>query len=228
MLPGDLEGMKERDQWILREDCEKEFMTSLVALRPQVLVMDFWADVFFGFRRIGSTYITDNDWTLPKSPFLKRVQRDFKTESFSMEQDPETFLERWLVAARTFRRFLDRNLPDTLVVLHRGTATDELLEAEPGVSLTASGACIPRDVHRLNALWSRLDDIAEQILTNQVIDIGGARFASTLTNQWGAGYVHYTPDYYKDALTAIHGLVAAHTALPDEPTRLEKVIPSHG
>jgi amino acid adenylation domain-containing protein len=227
VLPGDLDGMKERDQWILREDCEKEFLTEIIDLQPRVLVMDFWADVFFGFRRIGSTFITDNDWTLPQSPFLRRIQRDFETESLTIEHDPEAYLERWRIAARSLRQFLDRHLPDTLVVLHRGTATDELVEAEPSVSLTASGECIPRDVHRLNELWSRLDDIAEEELTDQVVDLGGHRFPSTTAHCWGAGYVHYVDGYYNKALTALERLATAapRGAVWAEPEALKRVTP---
>lgn len=212
-VPADaLDGLSERDRWIVRSDLEKGFLPSLTVEPPDVIVVDLWADVFFGFRTAGESFVTNNYWALTESALQKFSPEMARSTVVSLEEEPALFRERWAESAALLAGYLRENVPQSLVILHRGTFTDRVLDTEVERSLSESGLCRVRDIQRLNSMWHELDDMAERLFADAAIDLGGHRYPSTTTHRWGAGYVHYVGTYYADFLTALDEVVNAELA----------------
>lgn len=218
--------LSEHDRWTVRSDLNKEFLRKVVDVRPEYLVVDFFADIHFGCLRLpDGRYITNNRWKLPKTDFYRHLKDRGAVHPFRMKDDPEQYLEVWQEAFGRFSAFVAENLPDTTVVVHRGHYTGQLqlpgqLETVPLLEYRKRQKV---DVSRANRQWRRLDRLATAHRGAEVIDLTDRSYATFDDHPWGPFYVHYTMDYYSRFLIELHKIHLRHGAVRDVDLSLRLV-----
>lgn len=192
---GEEETYQER---ITREDVTRAFLPKLAAAKPDYLVLDFFADVHFGFTRLADgRYLTNNRWMLWPTEYHRRLKETEELPATRIFADPDAYLALWTEALDRFAAFLAEHCPDTRVIVHRGLNTEEV--AVPGQHRTRPlrevRKAAPLNVPRANALWARLDDYAITTHGWTAIDLREEGWTSYSEHPWKPFYVHYNPEY---------------------------------
>jgi hypothetical protein len=201
---GDIGEYKRR---LVRTDLNKEFLQQLAEVRPDYLVMDFFSDIHFGCLKLGDgRYITNNRWQLWKTDYYKELRGRGPLDELRIEDDPGKYLQIWRDAFDRLMQHLASRVPDTKVVLHRGFNTNRVLLSEEGrvLPLREFKKLRKLDVAVMNKLWSELDDYAAGTWGLEAIDLTGRGYTSFDQHPWGAFFVHYTMDYYRDFLAELN------------------------
>lgn len=189
--------MSDYDRWNVRTEFDRSFLAEVVALQPDILVLDFFGDVHFGVLRTeDGRYVTDNRWKIRPTTWY-HAQRDAGgITPVTWIQDRDAYLELWRDAFDRFIALIRAELPGTLVVLHRGRNTDELrLQDGSRIKLRANRTLSRLPVARANRFWSAIDDYAAARV-DRVIDLRPMRAPTYDEHPWRAFYVHYRPAYY--------------------------------
>jgi hypothetical protein len=202
-----LEEMSEYDEWNIRSDLNRHFLTDVAEVQPDHLVLDFFGDVHFGVARLADgRHLTDNRWKTHLTDFYERHRDAGDLTVIHWVDDPDAYLALWTEALDSFAAYLARTCPRTRVIVHRGYNTNRVLVPEQPrpAPLDAYMRLAPLDVPALNAFWARLDDYAIQTHGWDAIDLRDLGAPSYLEHPWGAFYVHYTPDYYHRFMAEMH------------------------
>lgn len=194
-----LRTMSDYDQWNVRSDLSREFLTQVVEVQPDHLILDFFGDVHFGVAQLpDGRYLTDNRWKTVHTDFYARHRDAGDLTILKQGEDPDGYFALWTEAMDRFAKHLAESCPNTRVIVHRGYNTDQVLvpgRARP-IPLRKHTKPVAIDVAAANAYWSRLDDYAIETFGWDAIDLRDLEAPSYAEHPWGAFYVHYTPDYY--------------------------------
>ncbi|WGL52883.1 DUF6270 domain-containing protein [Nocardioides sp. BP30] len=191
--------MNDYDRWNVATELDKSFLAEVVALQPDYLILDFFADAFFGVAQLDTgEYVTDNRWKLRRTDLYRDWADRGRLTRVKLVRDAEVYLPLWEAAFEAFVRFARDRLPATTLVLHRGRFTDGLLL--PGASRPTSlrdhlGPKRRIPVKRANRRWAELDDHAATRV-DAVIDLTDRDYPSFPDHPWGPFYVHYAMEYY--------------------------------
>lgn len=202
--------MSDYDRWNVGTELDKSFLGGLLALRPETLILDFFADVHFGVVRLDSgEYLTDNRWKLQHTDLYQGWQRAGRLRRLTLLDDTESYLPLWREALGRFIGLVREQLPQTRIVLHRGRNTNTLAMPD-GEALVLNRARPMADlpVEEANRLWAVLDDHAAD-LVDAVIDLTDRDYPSSDQHPWGPFYVHYAMDYYPRFLAELGAIVGS-------------------
>jgi hypothetical protein len=200
--------MSDYDRWNVRSDLTREFLGLLAATRPDYLVVDFFADVHFGFIELDDgRYLTDNRWKLHRTDLYRRLETEGRiARRWDLFTDTDEYVAIWRAALDRFAAYVAEHCPDTRVVVHRGWNTEWVLTPRRPrpMRLQRYKAIRPFDVERGNELWARLDDHCVEQHGWDQIDLRAERCPTSVDHPWGPFWVHYTPDYYHRFLAELH------------------------
>ncbi|WP_370616465.1 DUF6270 domain-containing protein [Mumia qirimensis] len=209
--------MSEYDLWNVRTEFSKEFLDKVVRLQPDYLVVDFFGDAHFGCVRLpDGRFLTDNRWKVRHTDLYRRLRDEGRLEQVRGRENPDAYFELWSQALDRFAEFVGEHLPRSRVVVHHGHHTGWLdLPDRPQPVPLRGRARSERRLHKIdvdaaNALWSRLDARAVEVLGAASIDLTGERFPTYDDHPWGPFYVHYPDDYYQRFLAELHKIVVAN------------------
>ena len=207
---------------VVRSDFTKEFLDRIVELAPDYLVMDFFGDIHFGCLRVeGGTLVTDNRWHLWKTAYYQSLKDAGKLDHLRIQDDVEAYVALWTDAYDRLVAHLRTHLPDLRLVVHRGYNTHQVLVDGTKVMPLREFKNLRRlQVKKMNKLWARLDDYAVEAGDADEIDLTGRGYTSFDDHPWGAFYVHYTMDYYRDFLAQLN-LIHLRRALTGGERTLE-------
>jgi hypothetical protein len=218
--------MSDYDRWNVGSDLTREFLTELVALQPDYLILDFFGDVHFGVARLpDGRYLTDNRWKTHFTDFYVRHRDAGDLTIIKHADDPDAYFALWTDALDRFAAYVAQHCPRTRVIVHRGYNTGHALVPDQPrpVPLHKLGEVARIDVRRLNAFWDRLDDYAISAHGWDCIDLRDLEAPSYAEHPWGAFYVHYTPDYYHRFMAELHKIALRHRVDEDTWARVELI-----
>ncbi|MBW9204497.1 hypothetical protein KV097_00960 [Mumia sp. zg.B17] len=217
-------GSSEYDRWNVRTDTSKEFLGALFDASPGYLVLDFFGDVHFGILQLpGGSAVTNNRWKLWPTPFYRRMTESGDAVTMRVQDDPDAYMSRWREAFDAFMAMVRRELPNTVVVLHRGRNTDRLWLPDKArtVSLRKHRKVTKIDVELYDACWRMFDDYAAAAHGVEVIDLTEEDFPTFDDHPWGPFYVHYSMDYYGRFLGELHQIHLARSGV--DPAKLADI-----
>jgi hypothetical protein len=222
-----LKKMNDYDVWNINSDLSRDFLTLVAELRPQYLVLDFFADVHFGVVRLADgRFVTDNRWKIQYTDWYQELWEQRGLTRLTMQDDLEEYLELWRAAMDRFAAHLAEHCPDTTVVVHRGWNTNlvRVPERPQPVLMRRHKKMQKFDAQLGNELWAILDDYCLEKFGWQAIDLRGEGFTSYAEHPWGAFWVHYEPEYYHRFLAELHKIHVRRTATDaDLPDRVEAI-----
>ncbi|CAM3728901.1 DUF6270 domain-containing protein [Mesobacillus zeae] len=177
----------------IEAEFKKDILDRLVEKNPDILILDFFADVYFGVFKLGNSFVTHNTWKLPATTFYKELGSIEKINGIDHKQQ---FLQIWKESANRLMEFLMNLLPNAKIILNKARFVDFYIDGEEVKRLSESGRMYSVDVDKYNNLWNTLDD---HILSRYHIDsipFPDSQFAD-FHHPWGPFYVHYTKKYYR-------------------------------
>jgi hypothetical protein len=190
-------------------DLDKSFLSELATLQPDYLIVDFFADAYFGVARLDSgEYVTHDRDLLRRTDLYRAWREQDRLARLKLLRDAAVYVPVWQAAFDALVAFARERLPATAVVLHRGRFTDSLLlpGARRPVSLRDHRGDAKRiPVKRANRAWAELDDYAAARV-DAVIDLTGEDHPTFPEHPRGAFYVHYAMDYYRRFLDRLEAI----------------------
>jgi len=221
----DADGLDEHQRWTIRSDFSRGLLSDLARTRPDYLLVDFSGDTAFGVLRLpDGRYVTDNHWKVGRTAWYARALEAGATR-LSWREDEAAYRALWDDALARFAAYLAEHCPQTRVVVHRlrsvrtvvSGATDRPADLEQRAHLS------PLDVRSTNRYRTALDDHATSAHGWDQIDLRAERYSSRTDHPWGAYYVHYTGDYNRRFLAALHQLDLARRLDPGTVERIEQI-----
>ncbi|WP_250622043.1 DUF6270 domain-containing protein [Bacillus subtilis] len=114
----DNENMSNHEKNTLKTDFENSFLTEIKSVQPDILILDFFADVHFGYVEISDNqFVTNNRWTLPKTNYYKFTIQN-KKQSFNIEDHFENYFALWKQKFNLFYNYVRLNCPKTKIILN--------------------------------------------------------------------------------------------------------------
>ncbi len=195
------------DVWHLKTEFTKEFLTLIKQMAPSYLIIDFFADVYFGVIKINTNqFLTNNWWKLTKTSYYKEL--DSKQE-LKIALNRDEYFELWKLSIDKFFNFLKKELPTCQVILTQARFVDWYIEKETQAikQLSKNGKHYPINIDYLNSLWDQLDRYVIQKYDVKCINLIDEKYISHEEHPWGDFYVHYTENYYHNFLKNLHEIV---------------------
>jgi hypothetical protein len=214
-----LKEMNDYDVWNIDNDLNREFLPLVAELRPDYVILDFFADIHFGVVRTpDGRFATDNRWKLQKTDWYQEQLAAGALTRLSIQEDTEEYLELWRESMDRFAAYLAEHCPDTKVVVHRGWNTNLVRvpnRAKP-IRMRKHKPIRAFDVALGNELWARLDDYCLDRFGWDAIDLRDEGFTSYPEHPWGTFWVHYEPEYYHRFLAELHKIHLRHHGFDEE------------
>ncbi|MEV7648833.1 DUF6270 domain-containing protein [Arthrobacter sp. NPDC089319] len=181
--------MNDHDRQVTERDFSKVFKDEISTARPDVLVVDLFADARFSCIQYLDGFITDNVWKLPTAPgFYSSLD---STMRVGLEHDRDQFLFYFENACLALQDFLKQNSPHTVVVLNSARAVFEYNDSGRRAWFAREGNV------RLNENWQQLEEIFVRIFKPIVLSSMTAAMQSDKHHPWGPASVHYEKLFYR-------------------------------
>ncbi|RYL95170.1 hypothetical protein EWI07_03900 [Sporolactobacillus sp. THM7-4] len=184
-----------------RQDLTKEILPLLKEKQPSFIILDFFGDVHFSVLKLNDKqYITNNRWKIMKTTFYKEIQ-----EKNVLDNQSDEYFMLWKKYIDIFFNFVKKELPETVVILHKTRNTDFYISTDLNIKkLSTSGKVKVENINQLNDLWGKFDNYVAETYKPEVIDMTQKYYLSYEKHPWGAFYVHFTLDYYTDFIKKLH------------------------
>ncbi|MEI2379853.1 DUF6270 domain-containing protein [Priestia megaterium] len=198
--PEEIDHLNEWDQWNVRTDLEKTFLTDLKQSQPDYLILDLFSDVFFGCIVLENSVITNNHWKLWQTSYYKNIN---EPSVIKLTDQQEEYLTLWKEAVQRLFSFVQTECPSCKVILHKARFASAYYNENKQVNTLTSSF----DIETANELWNELDMYVEEHYDIDVIDLTNEQFLAFEKHPWGLFSLHYEWDYYRAFLQTLHRIV---------------------
>lgn len=184
-------------QELLYKEFNKEFLSTLIDVKPDYLVMDFYPDVKFGLLKLNDdTYITNNH----KFKGIPQLQNK---ETHNINERYEEYFPIWKESVNNFFDFMNSNLPDCKIILIKGRFKEEFSDGTSLNELRIQKNIPIQDYIEMNKVWDRLDEYIIENYDVEVIDMVNAVYKLNKKHIWGPYYLHFEDEYYNTILNEL-------------------------
>lgn len=207
-LPEKITGnISDFNKQILLTDLSKSVWDSLNLLNPDYLILDFYADVYFGILKIGNSYLTDKSWTYNRTTFFNQFN---VSNSFSLETNYSEYMMLWKNSADAFMTRMKRDFSNIKIIVNKVHFTDLYMTNDGGElkSIRETGKYKNIDVDEINGWLDEFYQYFEDRYKKEVFFIHyDKEYISHENHIWEYFYVHYTQDFYEDFTTKLISII---------------------
>lgn len=198
--------LKPFDKWYFRTNYTKEFLEKIINIQPRYLIIDFFADVYYGVLEIEKNkYITNNVNKLNSTEFYKNIKvKNVRTISENFDD----YFEEWKLATSRFFDFINEKCKNTKVILVK-THFNNIYVNKQGEKIVFNNSDIAKQkIQNFNFYWDTFNSYVEDKYEVEVIDlINKEKYTLKEDHPWGMFYVHYVDEYYVDFLEKLKLMV---------------------
>ncbi|WP_182199822.1 DUF6270 domain-containing protein [Paraliobacillus salinarum] len=194
VLKGDINDFNKK---ILITELLKSPWNSMRISQPDFLILDLYPDVYFGVRKIGTSYITNKTWLFKKTPFYSTLELG---ETYKPEKDFDEYFKIWKSAIDKFMEKMKLEFPNTKIILNKIEFTDDYIETKSNKikKISKIGKYRKIDVDQINAMLFKFYDYFEDNYSYVETINYDKKYTSIDNHFWEVFYVHYTQDFYED------------------------------
>lgn len=175
-------------------ELEKPILKTLESKKPDVLLLDFYADARYGARSYGGEYVVDRLAKLKDKDILDWNKFGIV---YSYKSNTSDFITMWKNRFDRFMEFMSENLPDTQIIINTIKGTNIVTDKNGNIYVSPKAEDL--DVDAINSLWEEFDNYA----INQY-GLKAITYADEYTldpdYEYGLGValVHFHKEYYRD------------------------------
>jgi len=202
MLDGDITDFNKQ---ILMTELTKGVWDALKIQNPDYLILDFYADVYFGIREVGNSYITDKTWLFKKAPFYSTLPLG---ETLKLDNELTAYFNMWKEAVNSFMAKMREELPNVKIIINKVQFTDLYIEKSTKElkKISETGIYKAIDVQKINDILNDFYQYFEKNFNVAVIEYD-KEYYSKEDHIWDLFYVHYTDDFYRDFTTKLLSII---------------------
>lgn len=177
------------------QELEKNLLKTLESKKPDILLMDFYADARYGAISYCGEYLINRLARLKNREII-----DFENLGirYNYQENADDFFMMWKNAIDRFMDFVKQKLPETTVVINTVKGSNVVRKSN-GEEYVAP-KLVDLEIDKINAFWRKLD---EYVIQNY--DVKALYFEKDyrLDENYpfgglGAATVHFHKDYYTD------------------------------
>lgn len=189
---------------ILVKEFDKSFLTDLVSINPDNILIDFYSDVVNGIIEIGpDTYVTQRLKDQNNNAAFD-IYKDKRLLTFANNKDE--YLLLWKLAIRDFFKFINENIPNAKILINNIRFSNSL-RIEDGGSVSYGN----KNVDFYNQMYqSLLEFIKTQGFDVTIIDLKKTYDIDKNYIFGGPWIVHYVNEYYRDLLNVLFETCKEH------------------
>lgn len=175
-------------------ELEKPFLKNLESKKPDVLLMDFYADARYGARSYGGEYLVDR---LIKLKHKNIIEWNRFGIVYNYKCNTDDFMTMWRNRFDRFMDFMSENLPETEIIINTVKGTNIIQEKNGDTYISPAVQHI--EVEQINSLWEEFDTYAITRYGLKAITFVGEY---TLDPEYkyglGGSLVNFHKEYYRD------------------------------
>lgn len=181
----------------LYEDFSKSFLNTVYVQQPNILIFDFYADINFGFVKLGDSYITNKLFKYKAVPYI--ANSNF-AEAYSGRRSFDVFFPIWEKSVEQFMEFCHNYLPNTVIILNKPRmATYYFDRVNREIKLINENHSVEM-IDKINERWDECDNYFEKKYDIFTIDYEGKKYYGNPYHIWNLDYLHFEDNYYSDFL----------------------------
>ena len=187
-------GMKEHqlEHWYF--ELEKPILKTLSSKKPDILILDFYADARYGARKYAGQYVVNRLFKLKNRDI---IDWDRLSTAYTYQKNSKEFLSLWKDAMDRFMAFMKKHLPDTKIVLNTIKGTNVVKKANGETYINPKIEDL--DVDKINSLWREMDEYLIQNYDVLPINFEKEYFLDeSYLFGLGVALVHFHKEYYTD------------------------------
>lgn len=205
------EHLRDFDKDYLISDFSKEFLKKIKDLQPEYLIIDFFADAYYGVLELSANkYITNNGGKLWNTTFYKEL---VNKKPINFINNNEKFLDLWIKSVEMLFEYLNENLPNTKILVtkfyfseyYRCSITNKIKH------ITESNKHLVGSKEEYNKILNKIYNHIMKYNHIFYIDLTEKEYLLDEHHPWGLNYVHYEKDYYKDYINQLEKIVLDDT-----------------
>lgn len=195
----------------MRSELNKKVLDQLIYHQPKYLIMDFFADVEHGAIKISNgqteTWVTDKSQIFSQNPLWSYFDI---LDSYTPDQDFDTFFKVWQVKFDAFVNWVTNNLPNTEIIINKAKFTTHLIN-ESGELEEISKKLTLDQIAVKNERWMLLDNYATETHGLRYLEYplnseGQFPYLGDINHMWGRYVAHYENQYYLDMFEQLRWL----------------------
>jgi len=182
-----LEGWNKKS---IKSEFDKVFLVDILKTKPDVLIVDFFADARFKSITVDNTFITVNEWKTTKSDFYQELSKQntpFKPTESQLKE-----------SMQAFNIYIQKHLPETKIILNQARGAKSYTNTEGKEEFFNQTF-----VNSLNQRWSMIDNLFIDIVNPIQIDVMSPSTKGFIDHIRSLGYVYYTPNFYHNFLKTL-------------------------
>lgn len=196
-LDGDITDFNKQ---ILMTELTKSAWDSLKIHKPEYLILDFYADVYFGVLGIDNSYITDKSWLFKKTQLFSSLRI---SNRIKLENDYESYMELWKCSVDIFMNIMRTEFSDIKIIVNKIHFTDNYISHDGNIKkISESGLYKKVDVGQINIWLDEFYNYFEENYNVAFLEYDN-QYYSEEKHIWNLFYVHYTKDFYEDFTTKL-------------------------
>lgn len=183
---------------ILEKELNKSYLSDLISLKPDNILLDFYSDVFNGVIKINkNSYVTQRT----KDQRNNRAFDEYiNCDQVNIIDNRDEYFDLWKKYIEEFLGFLESNLPDTKILINK-IRFSNVLRLEDGK--TESYKYEKTDL--LNELYTEMLEYVESLKHDiTIVDLGKSYEIDKNYIFGGPWIVHYVNEYYHDLLNELY------------------------
>lgn len=199
-------------------EMDKEFIVDLVRLQPQLIVVDLYADIFWGVHELASGAHLTARPIFSERDHLARAEA---VGHIRPDTDHLSYLPLFDLAARRFADLCSTWLPDTVIALN-GVRFHETYHDPRTGELAEYRDSHVASTRTRNTLWNELDRIFVEATGAVHMTYPDIYDLDPNYPFGGLGEVHYVKDYYRDLSARLREI--AKDCNPDAGAGLKHIL----
>lgn len=181
----------------LYEDFNKSFLNELAVKQPDVLIIDFYTDINFGFVKLANSFITNKLFKYEKSEYISKLS--FGNE-YSGRNNFDSFFPIWKESIDCFMKYCNKYIPNTLILLNDFRLATYYYDAINNQKKLIKENHSPEFVANINRAMEKCNNWFKDKYAVDSIDLTGKEYFGNPKHIWGLDHLHLMPDYYSDFL----------------------------
>ncbi|TLG80920.1 DUF6270 domain-containing protein [Vagococcus zengguangii] len=191
---------------VFLRDLSKEFLNDIMNVQPPYMLIDFYVDVYYGFRKMKQTscklfkkdvYITNKIWQYKRLNYYSQLELD---EPYTFMDNPDKAFKIWKKNLVRFIAFMRKYSPNTKIILNTAKLSNSIIVDGETKKLSEirKDAFDEEKIEHLNNWWRKLDQYFIEKYQPLVLTVE-KNYHCDPNHRWGMFYVHYENEYYKNA-----------------------------
>lgn len=173
-----------------REELEKQYLKTLANEQPDILIMDFYADVMYGVVEVNNnSYMVGKGFRFKHYKAYKKLKIGKK---YYPRDNFDEFFELWKVKFAEFDKWAKLYIPNTKIVINKARAKKTYLDGNGNEVLRPE----KRDLDQINDIWNQLDEYAINTFGYEPIDYSNDKYYLQENHVFGNFFVHFDQNYY--------------------------------